>query len=131
LHGLTGEATISTMADLDGRHVFVAGGSRGIGAATARLAAARGARIRVNCIAPAWTDTDMARPAMESIGMDQVVAVFPSAASVGRKTSPSRPASSSATAPRSSPEPRSPSTAAWTCGVDLSALRAEKSKVGK
>lgn len=30
-------------------------------------------RIRVNCVAPAWTDTDMARGPMEAIGMDEVL----------------------------------------------------------
>lgn len=34
-------------------------------------------RIRVNCIAPAWTDTDMARGPVDAIGRDKVVAGFP------------------------------------------------------
>ena len=36
------------MIDLTGRHIFIAGGSRGIGAATARMAASAGAAISVN-----------------------------------------------------------------------------------
>lgn len=36
------------MIDLTGQHVFIAGGSRGIGAATARLAAQMGANIGIN-----------------------------------------------------------------------------------
>jgi len=34
-------------------------------------------RIRVNCVAPAWTETDMARGPVEKIGRDKVVAGFP------------------------------------------------------
>ena len=34
-------------------------------------------RIRVNCVAPAWTDTDMARGPIARIGRDKVVAGFP------------------------------------------------------
>jgi NAD(P)-dependent dehydrogenase (short-subunit alcohol dehydrogenase family) len=34
-------------------------------------------RIRVNCVAPAWTDTDMARGPVEKIGRDKVIAGFP------------------------------------------------------
>jgi 3-oxoacyl-[acyl-carrier protein] reductase len=33
--------------------------------------------IRVNCIAPAWTDTDMARGEVEALGRDKVAAEFP------------------------------------------------------
>lgn len=36
------------MIDLSGKHVFIVGGSRGIGAATARLAAKAGANVAVN-----------------------------------------------------------------------------------
>ena len=36
------------MIDLTGKHIFIAGGSRGIGAATARMAAAAGASVSVN-----------------------------------------------------------------------------------
>jgi NAD(P)-dependent dehydrogenase (short-subunit alcohol dehydrogenase family) len=36
------------MIDLTGQHVFIAGGSRGIGAATARMAALAGAAVTVN-----------------------------------------------------------------------------------
>ena len=36
------------MIDLSGQHIFIAGGSRGIGAATARLAASLGASVSVN-----------------------------------------------------------------------------------
>ena len=36
------------MIDLNGKHVFIAGGSRGIGAATARMAASAGASVSVN-----------------------------------------------------------------------------------
>jgi 3-oxoacyl-[acyl-carrier protein] reductase len=38
------------MIDLTGRHVFIVGGSRGIGAAAARMAAAAGARVSVNYV---------------------------------------------------------------------------------
>jgi 3-oxoacyl-[acyl-carrier protein] reductase len=34
-------------------------------------------RIRVNCVAPAWTDTDMARGPVDRIGRDKVIAGFP------------------------------------------------------
>lgn len=34
-------------------------------------------RIRVNCIAPAWTETDMAAPSLDAIGRDKVAAGFP------------------------------------------------------
>lgn len=34
-------------------------------------------KIRVNCIAPAWTDTDMAAPSFEALGRDNVAAGFP------------------------------------------------------
>jgi len=34
-------------------------------------------RIRVNCVAPAWTETDMAREPVETIGRDKVIAGFP------------------------------------------------------
>lgn len=34
-------------------------------------------RIRVNCVAPAWTDTDMARGPVDTIGRDKVIAAFP------------------------------------------------------
>jgi NAD(P)-dependent dehydrogenase (short-subunit alcohol dehydrogenase family) len=33
--------------------------------------------IRVNCIAPAWTDTEMAAPSFEILGRDNVAASFP------------------------------------------------------
>ena len=33
--------------------------------------------IRVNCIAPAWTDTDMAAPSLEAIGREEVARSFP------------------------------------------------------
>ncbi len=36
-----------------------------------------GDRIRVNCIAPAWTETDMAAPSLEALGRDAVAARFP------------------------------------------------------
>ncbi|HLJ55617.1 MAG TPA: SDR family NAD(P)-dependent oxidoreductase, partial [Chthonomonadaceae bacterium] len=38
------------MIDLTGRHIFVVGGSRGIGAAAARMAAKAGARVSVNYV---------------------------------------------------------------------------------
>ncbi len=41
------------MIDLTGRHIFVVGGSRGIGAAAARMAARAGARVSVNYVANA------------------------------------------------------------------------------
>jgi NAD(P)-dependent dehydrogenase (short-subunit alcohol dehydrogenase family) len=34
-------------------------------------------RIRVNCVAPAWTETDMAAPSLDALGRDQVAAGFP------------------------------------------------------
>lgn len=34
-------------------------------------------RIRVNCVAPAWTDTDMAQESFARIGRDQITAGFP------------------------------------------------------
>ncbi len=34
-------------------------------------------RIRVNCIAPAWTETDMADPHLERLGREEVAATFP------------------------------------------------------
>jgi len=34
-------------------------------------------RIRVNCVAPAWTETDMAAPSLDAIGRDIVAAGFP------------------------------------------------------
>jgi len=34
-------------------------------------------RIRVNCIAPAWTETDMAAPSLEAIGREKAAAAFP------------------------------------------------------
>ena len=56
------------MIDLTGRHVFVAGGSRGIGAGAARLAAKLGARVSLTYIANAaaadavMTDAESPRP---------------------------------------------------------------------
>jgi NAD(P)-dependent dehydrogenase (short-subunit alcohol dehydrogenase family) len=41
------------MIDLTGRHVFIVGGSRGIGAAAARMAAKAGARVSVNYVSNA------------------------------------------------------------------------------
>ncbi len=35
------------------------------------------AKIRVNCVAPAWTDTDMAQESFARIGRDQIIAGFP------------------------------------------------------
>lgn len=35
------------------------------------------ARIRVNCIAPAWTETDMAAASLEKLGRDKVAQSFP------------------------------------------------------
>ena len=34
-------------------------------------------RIRVNCVAPAWTETDMAAPSLDSIGREDVAKAFP------------------------------------------------------
>ena len=34
-------------------------------------------RIRVNCIAPAWTETDMAAPSLEALGREAVAKNFP------------------------------------------------------
>ena len=36
-----------------------------------------GDRIRVNCIAPAWTETDMAAPSLDALGREEVAAGFP------------------------------------------------------
>ena len=36
-----------------------------------------GDRIRVNCIAPAWTETDMAAPSLDALGRDEVASSFP------------------------------------------------------
>ncbi len=33
-------------------------------------------KIRVNCIAPAWTETDMAAPSLEALGREEVAAGF-------------------------------------------------------
>ncbi len=41
------------MIDLSGRHIFIVGGSRGIGAAAARMAARAGARVSVNYVSNA------------------------------------------------------------------------------
>ena len=41
------------MIDLTGRHIFIVGGSRGIGAAAARMAARAGARVSVNYVSNA------------------------------------------------------------------------------
>src|ERR1700733_6057281 len=38
------------MLDLKGKHIFVAGGSRGIGAAAARMAAQAGAAVTINYV---------------------------------------------------------------------------------
>ncbi len=34
-------------------------------------------KIRVNCVAPAWTETDMAAPSLDSLGREKVAAGFP------------------------------------------------------
>jgi NAD(P)-dependent dehydrogenase (short-subunit alcohol dehydrogenase family) len=34
-------------------------------------------RIRVNCIAPAWTETDMAAPSLDALGRKEVASTFP------------------------------------------------------
>jgi NAD(P)-dependent dehydrogenase (short-subunit alcohol dehydrogenase family) len=34
-------------------------------------------RIRVNCVAPAWTESDMSRGPVDALGRDQVIAGFP------------------------------------------------------
>lgn len=34
-------------------------------------------KIRVNCIAPAWTETDMAAPSLDTLGRAEVAASFP------------------------------------------------------
>ena len=36
-----------------------------------------GDKIRVNCIAPAWTETDMAAPSLDALGRAEVAANFP------------------------------------------------------
>jgi 3-oxoacyl-[acyl-carrier protein] reductase len=45
-------------------------------------------RIRVNCVAPGWTDTDMSRGAMDSEGRERIVASIP----LGRIGRPEDPA---------------------------------------
>jgi 3-oxoacyl-[acyl-carrier protein] reductase len=35
------------------------------------------AKIRVNCVAPAWTDTDMAQESFARIGREKIAAGFP------------------------------------------------------
>jgi NAD(P)-dependent dehydrogenase (short-subunit alcohol dehydrogenase family) len=34
-------------------------------------------RIRVNCVAPAWTETDMAAPSLDALGREEVARTFP------------------------------------------------------
>lgn len=34
-------------------------------------------KVRVNCIAPAWTETDMAAPSLEALGREEVAKGFP------------------------------------------------------
>ncbi len=34
-------------------------------------------KIRVNCVAPAWTETDMAAPSLDALGREKVAAGFP------------------------------------------------------
>lgn len=45
-------------------------------------------RIRVNCVAPGWTDTDMSREAMDAEGRDGIIASIP----LGRIARPEDPA---------------------------------------
>ena len=45
-------------------------------------------RIRVNCVAPGWTQTDMSRDAMEAEGLDKIRASIP----LGRIGQPEDPA---------------------------------------
>lgn len=35
------------------------------------------ARIRVNCVAPAWTETDLAAPSLEALGRENLAKDFP------------------------------------------------------
>ena len=51
------------MIDLTGKHIFIVGGSRGIGAAAARMAAQAGARVSVNYV----RSSDAARAVVEGI----------------------------------------------------------------
>jgi 3-oxoacyl-[acyl-carrier protein] reductase len=51
------------MIDLTGRHIFVVGGSRGIGAAAARMAAQCGARVSINYV----SNADAARAVVKDI----------------------------------------------------------------
>ncbi len=55
------------MISLDGKHIFIAGGSRGIGAATARMAASVGAAVSVNYLSNADAANQVVRD-IRSIG---------------------------------------------------------------
>lgn len=52
------------MIDLKDRHIFIVGGGRGIGAATARLAARAGARVSINYL----SNSEAATSVVEEIG---------------------------------------------------------------
>jgi len=47
--------------------------------------------VRVNCVAPGWTETDMSRDAMDKEGRDSIIASIP----LGKIGQPEDPASAS------------------------------------
>jgi hypothetical protein len=76
------------------------------------------AKIRVNCVAPGWTETDMSREALDEAGREAVVANIP----MGRIGQPEdcagAAASCSATSRSSSPDQPLPSMAVSICAAE-------------
>ena len=75
-------------------------------------------KIRVNCIAPAWTETEMAAPSLDALGREDVAKTFPWAASGSPKSCRRDLLPALRPRLRSSPAPPSPWTAALTCAAD-------------